>query len=63
MRRVAGYRAAVEWIAMNDEDDDDHADVEAVAEMVTVALVADVWQVSASVVAADVLEARERWSS
>ena len=53
-----GYRAAVAWIAANDEDAEQ--DPEEVAQQMTVCLVADLWDKSTMIVARDVLRYRRR---
>lgn len=53
------YRTAVAWIALNDAvGDDDPADV--LSGLVSVALVADLFEISPTRVAADVLKMRRR---
>lgn len=53
------YRVAVQWIADNDgAGDDERLDVEYVSEMVTVALVADLFGVDTARVAQDVVKQR-----
>lgn len=57
----ASYRAAVQWIALNDSaGDDDALDVESVSGYITTALVADVFGVDATRVGKDVVRARAR---
>lgn len=58
MRR-ASYRAAVRWIAENDAPGDDLT-VEEYAGLVSVCLVADLFDVDQERVAADVVRCRER---
>lgn len=57
----ASYRQAVRWIAENDDPGDDEADnVDAVAEMISVLLTADIFGVEPKRVAADVVRKREQ---
>lgn len=63
MKRIksANYLHAVNWIAKNDgAGDDDALVVDYVSEMVTVALVADIFGVTEAYVATDVVRARVR---
>jgi hypothetical protein len=53
----AGYREAVQWIAHNDEPGEH--DVETMADLVSVLLVADLFGKPADEVARDVVRARE----
>ena len=57
----ASYREAIAFIAANDEAGNPGAlDVEEVATLLTVALVADLWRKDEETVAADVVRYRER---
>lgn len=56
MRVKEAYRRAIAWIADNDEPLE--TDVNVVADQISVLLVADTFQVSVKVVAADVLRVR-----
>ena len=56
MRR-ASYRAAVAWIAENDEAGDDTVEI---AEMISTLLVADIFGVTPERVASDVVRYRRR---
>jgi len=59
--RRASYREAIAWIADNDEaGDDDATVVDVVRGYTTVVLVADVFDVDADKVAADVVKARKK---
>lgn len=55
---MARYAEAVDWIANNDECTE--RDAEVIAELISVVLVADLWQKEAEDVAADVLKVRKR---
>lgn len=58
-KRSALYKAAVEWIAANDEPTlVDVADVPTIAELVSVAMTADIHGTDPEVVALDVLHER-----
>jgi hypothetical protein len=55
----AGYRHAVQWIALNDgAGDSDATSVNAVRSQVTVLLIADLFEVESSKVAQDVVNYR-----
>jgi hypothetical protein len=56
--RRASYRAGVAWIGENDEPGE--ADPEAVAELISVMLLADLFDVEPARVASDVLAYRTR---
>lgn len=59
-RRAENYEVAVAWVAENDEPGADWAlDVDRVAEMITVALVADLYDLICLDVAEDVIEYRK----
>lgn len=61
IRKRAGYREQVAWIADNDDPGAiDALDVEAVRVFVTVAMVADTWNKTPLDVAADVVRVRKR---
>ncbi len=51
------YRSAVAWIALNDEPDE--SDWEIVAEMISVLMIADLWEKAPAQVAYDVVKYRE----
>ena len=56
-----GYKAAVKWIADNDESRlADYNDVEEISGMLTVNLVADLWHKNAEDVARDVVTERKK---
>lgn len=58
---MARYRDAIEWIALNDEEEFDRDDqIEVVAEQISVALVADLWRYPILTVARDVVRFRQR---
>jgi hypothetical protein len=52
------YNFAVEWIAMN--DDPTCRDVETIAQLISVALIADTFERDPATVACDVLHVREK---
>lgn len=55
----ASYRAAVEWIALNDDaGNGDTAEI--VADYVSVGLIADIFEVPAEKLAADIMRVRAR---
>jgi hypothetical protein len=55
----AGYRHAVQWIALNDgAGDRDATDVNAMRSQITVLLIADLFEVESSKVAQDVVNYR-----
>lgn len=56
---MANFKAAVRWIALNDELEETSPEV--LAELVSVCLVADVWGKTPHVVALEVLRDRDRW--
>ena len=57
----ASYRAAVEWIAVNDSaGDDDAHDPAIVAELVSSALVADIFGIDTERVGRDVVRCRAK---
>jgi hypothetical protein len=58
MKHLMVYLNAVAWIAMNDEPRD--MDVGSVSEMISVALVADLFFVKPEKVARDIITYRER---
>jgi hypothetical protein len=55
---MARYADAIEWVAYNDEPDDD--DASSIAEYITTALVADVFGKDADAVAHDIARQRLR---
>lgn len=58
----ASYKRAIEWIAVNDETA--CTDVEELSALVSVVMVADLWERDPVDVAKDVLRSRRRmWSS
>lgn len=57
----ANYKAAIYWIAMN--DDEVETDLETVARQISVVLVADVWGKDQHRVARDVLRVRAKSSA
>jgi hypothetical protein len=52
------YRAAIAWIALNDEPAENHP--EHVAQLISTAIVADLFDVAEEIVAAEVLRRRKR---
>ena len=56
----ASYREAVAWIALNDSAGEDELDPKAVSELVSSALVADIFGVTEAKVAEDVIRYRRR---
>lgn len=58
----ASYRAAVQWVALNDSAGEDTAlKVSEVSELITVVLVADIFGVEPEKVARAVIRVRKGW--
>lgn len=55
---VASYRKAIEWIALNDEPGE--TDLDAMSQMISVALIADLWVKEPETVAKAVLRYRKK---
>ena len=57
----ASYRAAIEWVALNDSAaDDDALDAEVAGQLITAALVADIFGVTSEKVGRDIVRVRQR---